>query len=90
VFPLSIKADLIKLILALKRKVDTLDPPGATAIPSPEPPEPEPTRKTKPVLGTQEWYRQLPPPTNNQGVSMNDLARTIPKRRPPRRPSWER
>ena len=70
---------LIRLLGAHERKVDA---------PPPEPPEPAPRPKFK--SGTQEWYRQLPPPKTNDGVSMNKLARSVPKPRPPRKPSWER
>jgi hypothetical protein len=48
-------------------------------------PRAEPT-KAKPAPGTQAWYKSLPPPARNQGVDMNDLLRSIPKPRPPRKP----
>jgi hypothetical protein len=43
------------------------------------PPKPRPTPKGTP--GSQEWYRSLPPPRSDpRDISMNALARFIPKR----------
>jgi hypothetical protein len=55
----------------------------------PEPPEPEPPRKAKFTPGTQAWFHQLEP-TQHHGVEMNSIARSVPRPRPPRRPSWDR
>jgi hypothetical protein len=45
--------------------------------------------KAKPEPGTQEWYRQLPPPKADQGISMNSIARSVPRPRPPRAPGQQ-
>ena len=39
--------------------------------------------------GTQELYRQLPPPKADQGITMNAMFRSIPRPRPPRRPGQQ-
>jgi hypothetical protein len=82
---LSTKDDLIRLINALKRKVEALDPP-ATAIPLQELSEPEPPRKPTAKPGSAEWYLQHTPPKHEGVVEMNALARGIPRPRPPRAP----
>jgi hypothetical protein len=80
---LSIKDDLSRLILALARKVEAMDPP-ATA-PLPEPPEPEPPRKAGPPQGSQAWFRQLKPYVHEGAVEMNDLLRAANRARRSRR-----
>jgi hypothetical protein len=80
------KADLIQFIIDLKRNVDALAS-SVTATPSPEPaPEPEPTPKPKHLPGSMQWFTQLAPPRTGDGVTMNELARSIPRARPPRAP----
>jgi hypothetical protein len=84
-FPMWTTSDLIELILAFDRKRR-----ASTSSPDPEPepePEREPQSRFKP--GSQEWYRALPPPRTDQGVTMNSLARSIPKPRPPRAPGQQ-
>jgi hypothetical protein len=57
--------------------------------PEPPPPKPLPHMKLKP--GTQEWFRSLPKPTRKPGdITMNELARRVPKARPPRKPGQQR
>ena len=56
------------------------------AAPAPAPP-PEPAPKAK--AGSQAWYVQLPPPKADLGISMNDMLRSIPPPRPPRRPGTQ-
>jgi hypothetical protein len=70
------RADLIQLIVGLKRKVD------APVAPKPKP-EPEP----KPLSHMQ---RALNDVRAGKAIDMNDLLRSIPKPKPPRKPSWER
>jgi hypothetical protein len=86
---MSVTGELTAIVRALARLVAALEPQGATAMPDPpEPPEPAPRPGFKP--GSQEWYASLPPPRTDEGISMNALARTVPKPKPPRKPSWER
>lgn len=68
-------------ILDRERQSDTRE-----LEPEPDPEPPEVKRKAGPRPGTQEWFRELPPPRND-GITMNALARRVPRPRPPRRPS---
>ena len=87
------RSELLSLILErdtlIKRILDKERRALALPEPKPEQLEPAPKTKPKPVPGSQEWFVSLPLPTK-QGISMNDLARSVPKPRPLRRPSWER
>ena len=65
------KVELLTLLLGNQER--DVDAPSKT----------KPTSKVKPAVGSQEWYRQLPPSTNNSGISMNELARRIPRPKPP-------
>lgn len=64
--------------------------------PEPEPeaqskPEPAPM-KVKPVPGTREWWRSLPPPRDDpDAIEMNTLRRSAERARarPPHRPNQE-
>jgi hypothetical protein len=53
-----------------------------------EPPESEPSRKSRFSPGSMEWYRELKP-VQPSGVCMNDLLRSIPKPKPPRAPGMQ-
>ena len=45
--------------------------------------------KPKPKPGSQEWYAALPAPKRDpEAIDMNELRRSVPKPKPPRRPSW--
>jgi hypothetical protein len=70
------KAELFGFIANRERKADA-------------PPEPEPSG---PVPGSMEWHRAriLKDVAEGKAISMNDLARSVPKPKPPKRPSWER
>ena len=50
--------------------------------------DPVPATEAKPKPGSQEWYRNLPEPVDT-GITMNELARSIPKPRPPRAPGMQ-
>jgi hypothetical protein len=84
------RAELIKL--AVERLLDVFeaferkpDPPALTS----EPPEPEPAPHTRFKPGSQEWYRALPRGQMGGGLTQNEIARGVPKRRPPRRPGQQ-
>lgn len=54
-----------------------------------EPPEPPP-KPRGPKPGTQEWFRQLPAPRSDpDAVSMNAIARSAGKPRPPTGPGQQ-
>ena len=57
--------------------------------PEPEPPKPAPGPRFK--TGSQEWFMSLArtPPKANQGISMNAIARSVPKPTPPRAPGTQ-
>ena len=85
------RAVMFKVLVNIRRALDVLDLSGPTS-PAPEPPEepPEPKRKVGPAPGSQAWYKQLPPPARNpDDVSMNSIARSIPRRAPPRAPGQQ-
>jgi hypothetical protein len=67
---------LIRLLGAHERKVDV-------STPDELPVETAPRPKFKP--GSQEWYKSLPAP-RTEGVSMNSIARSVPRPQPPRAP----
>lgn len=72
------RSEFIKFIAAHERRlIEALYEGFRPDAPEP-PPAPEPPAPRK--------LRQSEQP----GISMNELARSIPKRKPPRRPSWER
>ena len=52
-------------------------------------PEPAPKAKAKAKAGSQAWYVQLLPPKADLAISMNDMIRSIPPPRPPRRPGTQ-
>ena len=52
--------------------------------------EPTPEAEAKPEPGSQEWYRRLPEPVDKPDtIDMRSMGMSVPKPRPPRRPSWE-
>ena len=71
------KAELIQLIIDRERKVDA--------------PSPPPSPKTEP-LSYLEQLRQRALADEREGkcITMNTLLWSIPKPRPPRKPSWSR
>ena len=77
---ITTRDSLTRLILDRERRAAALEA-------DPEPPAP---RKSPYRPGSQEWFVNLAPPRKDDGVSMNELARRVPKPCPPRKPSWER
>ena len=80
--------EIIKIAVA--RLLDVFQAFERSDAPSTPEPEPEPAPKVsrfKP--GTQEWFRQLAPSRTDRGVDMNDMLRSIPKPKPPRRPGTQ-
>ena len=69
------RAELIQFLIARERKVD---------VPSPAP-------KTEPLSYMEQLHQHaLDDVRAGRAVNMNDLLRSIPKPRLPRKPSWSR
>ena len=58
--------------------------------PADEEPPPKPRPMPKGTPGSMEWYQSLPPPRSDpRDVSMNQLARFVPKLQRPRGPGHQ-
>lgn len=87
-------ADDLVMARAIAKELHKLDHPQErndnAPLPEPPPPPPRPEAKFKP--GTQAWFKALQraPPTEANGISMNELARRFGRKpRPPRAPNQQ-
>jgi hypothetical protein len=72
------RTKILELLLGEEHEVD-----------APARPDSAPRTKAKPAVGSQEWYKQLPPRRTDDGISMNELARRVKKPKPPRAPGQQ-
>ena len=72
---------MLKMLMDFERKASAPEPKWDYDPPTPR------KIKSKYTPGTQKWFATLPKPRDDpDAVTMNQLARFIPKRRPPLRP----
>lgn len=76
-------AELVDLALRRERQ--------AEAPVEPEPVEPEPEPPAASETNMERWQRlALESEQRGESVTMNSLLRSIPRPKPPRKPSWDR
>ena len=85
---MPITDELLELIIRI------LDRERSARAPAPQP-EPEPVFKPEPVPAYETEMQRLQRLARDdvragRAIDMNDLLRSIPKPKPPRKPSWER
>jgi hypothetical protein len=88
---LSITNDIARILRDAARRVEKLSTSSSSSEPVElvvYPERPERKRQDGPKPGSQEWFKSLPPPRND-GVSMNSIARSVEKPKPPRRPGTQ-